>query len=130
MRIPKYRRGKPGMIAGSGIPQPVRDEMAEVVMYVGSPEHKAGPSFAGSPAPRADATICDPCFSNRQDMLSDWLRSAIRSGMFSEIPEGERYPRYAWFRHEGRVYMARLVNREQGHYKGWELQAAEFPDGV
>lgn len=35
------------------------DAIAEDVRYVGSPEHKRAPSFAGPPSPRPDASICD-----------------------------------------------------------------------
>lgn len=64
-------------------------------------------------------------------MLTEWLRSAIIAGKISEMSEGAHcYPRYVWWRHENSVYEARLVNREQGHYKGYELLPAEYPEGV
>lgn len=53
---------------------------AERVHYVGSPEHKDRPSFAGSPRPRADASIRDPRLAASQRQLTDWLREAIRKG--------------------------------------------------
>jgi hypothetical protein len=38
-----------------------RDRAAASCRYVGSPEHKSSPSFAGAPKLRhADATKCDP----------------------------------------------------------------------
>lgn len=130
MKIPKYSRGKPKRIGEIVPPPDVLAEMARAVRYVGSLEHKSGPSFAGHPAPRADATICDPSFADRQDMLTEWLRSAILSGKMSEIADGERFPRYVWWRYANKVYEARLVNREQGHYKGYELLTVEYPEGV
>ena len=54
---------------------------------VGSPEHKDAPSFAGHPRPRADASICDPAFAERQHELMRWLRQAIRAGSVSEYAE-------------------------------------------
>lgn len=41
-----------------------------------------------------------------------------------------RYPRYVWSKIDGIVYEARLVNREQGQYKGWQLEADEWPSNI
>ncbi|MEZ6132192.1 MAG: hypothetical protein R3C59_26325 [Planctomycetaceae bacterium] len=103
--------------------------LASRVSYVGSPEHKAGPSFAGSPRPRADATKCDPSLNDRLDDINRWLRCAFHLHCFSGPWEGD-FPRYAWCMVNDVVYEARLVNREQGHYKGWQLEPAEWPDGI
>mgnify|MGYP000700245894 CR=1 FL=1 len=37
------------------------------------------------------------------------------------------FPRYAWFKNEGVVYEARLINRELGQYKGYPLNDDEWP---
>ncbi len=103
--------------------------VAAKVSYVGSPEHKDTPSFAGIPRPRPDATLCDPSFSQRQDDITTWLREAVVSGKVSGTWEGE-FPRYAWAEVEGRCYEARLVNQGQGQYKAYALTDPERPNGL
>jgi hypothetical protein len=44
----------------------------------------------------------------------------------SEQFEGD-YPRYVWARLSGRPYIARLINREQGVYKGHPIEEFEIP---
>ena len=95
--------------------------------YVGSPEHKDAPSFAGHPRPRADASICDQSLS--QDEVGEWLRHAIETGSYSSYWEGG-FPRYVWYKRGEIVYEARLINREAGDYKGWPLHESEWPLGV
>jgi hypothetical protein len=95
---------------------------------VGSPEHKAHPSFAGLPRLRADATKCDPALTDR-DELTRWLQAAIASGHIGEPWEGQ-FPRYAWHRAGDVCYEARLVNQELGQYKGYPLEPAENPEGM
>jgi hypothetical protein len=96
--------------------------------YVGSPEHKDAPSFAGWPRPRADATICDPAFATRQADINDWLRTAIRDG-HTGAWAGD-FPRYVWHRVGESVYEARLVNEGNGEYKAYELSRDEWPEGL
>lgn len=63
MRAPKRRRPLPRSLVTP--PEGVRlDELAERVSYVGSGEHKSYPSFAGQPRLRADASKCDPKFTD------------------------------------------------------------------
>lgn len=102
-------------------------EVASEATYVGSSEHKRHPSFAGPPKLRSDASRCDPSLGDRAT-LTRWLRKAIRSGCVGAPIEG-RFPRYVWVRHGEVVYEARLVNREQGQYKGYPVEAAEVPSG-
>jgi hypothetical protein len=102
--------------------------VAAEVRYVGSPEHKDAPSFAGWPRPRADATICDRALAQRRDDITSWLRSAVLAGTTGEWMG--RFPKYVWRRVEGRVFEARLVNAGNGEYKGYELRAYEWPVGL
>lgn len=127
MRSPSHSSGHIGQID----PSPDLDlkAVAEDVRYVGSPEHKTAPSFAGPPSPRPDASICDPRFLDMQDEITRWLKEAIRRGAVGTIIEGG-YPRYVWFKREGVVYKARLVNRGQGTYKGFPLETSEWPEGI
>lgn len=130
MKAPARKRRRPREI---GKPVGVDlNAVAKRAKYVGSPEHKDTPSFAGPPKPRrprGDATICDRRFATMQDELTKWLRDAIRKGAVSPVVEGS-FPRYAWCMKEGLVYEARLSNRESGTYKGYELGEHEWPKGI
>jgi hypothetical protein len=99
-------------------------EAIEAARYVGSPEHKTFPSFAGPPVPRADASKCDPDLADPQE-LSDWLRAAMRAGNIGG-PWEQNYPRYVWHSQGGDFFEGRLTNATQGEYKGYPLSEAEF----
>lgn len=102
--------------------------LADRATYVGSGEHKSFPSFAGDARLRADASKCDPKLAD-VNQLTSWLRDAIRAGKVGELWEGD-FPRNAWCRQDGVLYEARLVNQEQGQYKGYPLQSGEEPGGL
>ena len=99
------------------------------VSYVGSPEPKDMPSFAGSPRPRADASLCPRELTRDHDKVEGWLREALRRGAVSELCDGV-FPRYVWFQHEGVVFEGRLINREAGEYKGYPLEPGQGPHGL
>ena len=105
------------------------EALAERVTYIGSSEHKTGPSFAGRARPRADATKCDPALNDQSGEIQRWLRKAFELRCFGAPWEGD-FPRYAWCKVGDMVYEARLVNRELGQYKGWQLNAGEWPKGI
>lgn len=101
--------------------------IAPRVRYVGSPEHKDTPSFAGRvPRPRPDASICARALNDQQERLTGWLQAAIERGAFGP-PIESGYPRYVWYKDGDTVYEARLVNRGQGTYKGYPLADDEWP---
>jgi hypothetical protein len=132
MKAPKHRRAK---VRAMMVPKPdnaVLTRVAEAAFYVGSPEHKSHPSFAGAPGLRSrrrdDATPCDPSFANQRHQLTEWLREAILAGQVSSYWEGD-FPRYCWLCKDGVVYEARLVNQSQGGYKGYALRPIEYPKG-
>lgn len=102
---------------------------ARSVSYIGSPEHKDAPSFAGQARPRRDASICPRELANDLSKVESWLRTGIRRGAVNERWEG-KYPRYVWFKDGGRVYEGRLVNRVAGQYKGYPLEREEWPPGI
>lgn len=102
--------------------------LAERATYVGSPEHKDVPGFAGQPRLRADASCCPRQITDRE-MVNGWLRSAIRRGATGAPWEGG-FPRYVWYKHGGTVFEGRLVNRGTGSYKGYPLGEDEWPDGI
>lgn len=106
-----------------------RDEVAQRASYVGSPEHKDIPSFAGHPRPRTDASICPRQLADDKELVIEWLRTAIRRGAVSGYWEGD-FPRYVWFKRGDQVYEGRLVNREAGWYKGYPLNQDEWPMGI
>ena len=127
MRAPKRKRPRRRVILA---PDARPDaSIARRARYVGSPEHKDAPSFAGAPRRRADASICDRRFLGQQAKLTRWLRKAIQSGSVGAPIEGE-FPRYVWFKEGGNVYEGRLVNRTSGEYKGFKLRPDEWPSGL
>lgn len=127
MRAPRRKRPR----RRSLVPAPTGCDVSAVAgrtLYVGSVEHKDTPSFAGWPRPRADATICDRSFSQRQDEIAKWLRDAILHGHTGDWQGG--FPRYVWHRLGDKVYEARLVNPGNGEYKAYELTRDEWPTGI
>lgn len=129
MRAPRRKRPlQRRLIEDSAADWPT---MLKPVSYVGSPEHKDTPSFAGHPRPRADASICSRSLARDQLTVNQWLQTAVQAGNYSAFFEGD-FPRYVWYRDEpsGITYEARLVNREQGCYKGYPLNESEVPAGL
>jgi hypothetical protein len=128
MRAPKRRRPLIRAIA----PAPQGKDLnatARRATYIGSPEHKDTPSFAGQPRPRADAALCDRSLAQQQTKVLKWLRAAIRHGSVSALWEGD-FPRYVWHREGTVVFEARLVNQGNGQYKGYPLNPEEWPQGL
>ena len=112
------------------VPAPANlPDVAVGATYVGSPEHKDVPGFAGPPRLRWDASCCPRNLAVDQEQLSNWLRTAFRKGAVGQPLEGS-FPRYVWYKHEGVVFEGRLVNRTQGTYKGYPLAEEEWPDGI
>lgn len=101
--------------------------LAARMTYVGSPEHKTQPSFAGQPAPRADASKCDRGITREQ--AQEWLRQAMQDGACGDYWEGD-FPRYLWIRAGNQCYEARLVNQGLGQYKGYPIESDEWPEEV
>ena len=118
-RIQRHRKTPPP--AGVSL-----QDLAEQVRYVGAPEHKLTPSFAGYPAPRADASVREASLANQRGLVQSWLRDAIRQGQCGGPWEG-RYPRYVWRRTEDEAHEARLTNRSTGEYKGYPIGFEECP---
>lgn len=104
------------------------DSVASRVRYVGSPEHKDIPSFAGRPRLRADASCC-PREITDAELVTEWLRLAIRRGVISANWNGD-FPRYVWHKEGDTVFEARLVNRGDGSYKGYPISVDEWPRGI
>ena len=126
MRAPQRKRPRKREI--SVPPNVVLADIAEKVAYVGSPEHKDFPSFAGRPRFRADASLCPRWIKDRQ-VVEKWLRSAIRRGAVGAPWEGG-FPRYAWHMEGDTVFEGRLTNKVLGEYKGYPLERDEWPRGI
>lgn len=126
MRAPNRRR--PNRRAMGVPPNTDLDSLAATAKYVGSCEHKDFPSFAGSPCPRCDASLCP---REIRDIATPtaWLRSAIRKGATGTLWEGG-FPRYVWHKNGDTVFEARLVNSGNGSYKGYPLKDDEWPPGI
>ena len=133
MRRPSHHRPKPRKVLSPLEIQQLGfdlEALASRVGYVGSVEHKDHPSFAGHPAPRADATKCDPDFAGKQDQINEWLQEAIRQGNIG-APVYNGFPQYVWYKDGDRLYQARLINCVKGEYKGFELTESQFwPEGI
>lgn len=136
MRAPLRRRHHPRSVSACP-PELELGRIADSTRYVGSPEHKTGPSFAGQPKPRADATKCDPAIGTDAQLFTAWLREAIRRGHVgapwepSPVADGQlSFPRYVWTVHNDVLYEGRLVNQGKGEYKGYRLRPEEWPKGA
>ena len=105
------------------------DSPADRVRYVGSPEHKDAPSFAGAPRLRADASCCPHEMTADPERINEWLKQAIRAGAVGAPWEGG-FPRHVWCKYGEIVLEGRLVNRETGEYKGYPLGRDEWPAGL
>lgn len=81
MRAPNRRRPQRRQIHVP--PGTDLNHLANLVRYVGSPEHKDFPSFAGQPRLRADATCC-PRDITDQNLVNQWLRAAVRRGVVGD----------------------------------------------
>ena len=126
MRAPNRRRPHKRQIYV--LPGTDVNHLAGRVVYVGSPEHKDIPSFAGQPRLRGDASRCPREITDRE-LVNQWLRSAIRRGAVGAPWEGD-FPRYVWYRDGDSVYEGRLVNRGNGEYKGYPLDKNQWPGGL
>ena len=128
MRAPRRRRPRKREIHAPPATVDL-DRLADRVRYVGSPEHKDAPSFAGAPRPRADASCCPREMTADVRRINEWLKQAIRAGAVGTPWEGG-FPRYVWYKYGEIVLEGRLVNREAGEYKGYPLGRDEWPAGI
>lgn len=104
------------------------EALAKKVTYVGSPEHKRGPSFAGMAKPRADASKCPDALAGQLKKVIQWLRQAVAAGNVGGKWE-QGFPRYVWFKEgDSNIYEGRLTNAAKGEYKGYPLARDEIPD--
>lgn len=121
----RHRRSRQRVIAPWPENKPDPDVIATRASYRGSAEHKTYPSPAGHPALRSDATRCDPQYVDFEK-IAIVLREGIRRRCTTDVFEGD-FPKYVWGWFDGRLYEARLVNRELGTYKGYPLEEWEMP---
>lgn len=126
MRAPRRKRPRRRKMS-ENISRGELERIAKQVTYTGSPEHKDTYSFVGLPHPRADASLCDKSLAREREKVQEWLRYAVLRGWIGEPWEGG-FPRYVWYRGEDTVYEGRLINRDQGEYKGYPLSPEEWPE--
>lgn len=129
MHKPETRRAQPKARA---VPRPGVNlvALAADASYVGSAEHKdhwSPTTGQGLLHTRSDATPCPKELTGDNALLTGWVRQAIAAGYVTEPWDDGMYPRYAWLRVDGVVWMARVVNAQQGTYKGWQAASAEVP---
>lgn len=93
VRSPGRKRPQKRKVA-EGISSDVLAACAAQARYVGSPEHKTSPSFAGRMQARSDPTKC-PTHLKDPDVITEWLAVAIRQGNVSAAFDGD-FPRYVW----------------------------------
>ena len=127
VKTPKRRRPLSRKFA-VGIAQDRLDRAAAQATYVGSPEHKSAPSFAGPPKLRSDASRC-PTHLKDADEITRWLAAAIQRGQVNEDPGEEGFPKYVWAYELDTWFEGRLVNEVQGTYKGYPLSDDQVPKG-
>jgi hypothetical protein len=128
VRTPKRKRPLPRKFAGD-VAQEHLDHCATRVSYVGSPEHKSAPSFAGPPKLRSDASKC-PTHLRNADEITDWVAGAIQRGQVSQDPGPDGFPRYVWAYELDTWFEGRLVNETQGTYKGYPLSDDQVPHAL
>ena len=120
MRAPRRKRPIP--------PDTDLDSLSETVRYVGSPEHKDIPSFAGNLAyvrMRRVVRATLPVSRRWQD------GSALRSNEEPRALLGKvRSQDMCGIKHGDTVFEGRLVNRGNGSYKGYLLASDEWPDEI
>jgi hypothetical protein len=97
--------------------------IAEEAWYGGASYHKKTPSFAGPPGWRPGKTACPSRFKDQQDMLTGWIKEAIRRGVVSEEFQGD-FPAVVWYLDTERdeVYRAELTQRTTGEYHGYPIK--------
>ena len=103
-------------------------QVAESCRYVGSPYHKDGLGFAGTPIRRPSAAICPRDLVNRRDLVEEWLRDAVRSGRVGTWDGG--YPRYIWHREGDIVFEARQGSPGSGEHHGYPLEPRQQVRGL
>lgn len=121
----RHRRPRQRSIAPWPDDKPDPTEVADRTSYVGSAEHKTYPSPAGHAALRSDASRCLQSYTDFEK-ITQVLREGIRRCCTSAVFDGD-FPKYVWGWLDGQLYEARLVNRQQGTYKGYPLEELEIP---
>lgn len=124
----RHKRPRQKVITPWPDDKPDPENVAERAVYVGSAEHKSYPSPAGHPALRSDASRCDPRYTNFEEITAV-VREAIHRECTSAVFEGD-FPKYVWGWLDGQLYEARLVNQDQGWYKGYPLEVIETPRDI
>ena len=130
MKKPRYQRDNPKARRVQR-PPPGVDlvRVADSCRYVGSPDHKAAPSFAGTVrGRRPDASFCPGELADSRDRVEHWLREAMRAGRVGAWDGG--FPRYVWHREGDTVFEARQGSPGSGEYHGYPLEPEQVVRGL
>ena len=130
MRRPTFQRGNPKARKVQAVPDGIDlRQVAESCTYVGSPYHKDAQGFAGIPrGRRPSASLCPQHLANRQELVEEWLRDAIRTGRTGAWIGG--YPRYVWRREGEIVFEARQGSPRSDQYHGYPLEPEQQVQGL
>jgi len=131
MRKPQHSRNKARRIAPlEGVKYAA---LASRAKFKGSPVHKSVHTWLGNPQliPRSNRSICPEHWRSKDDrkMLEEHLQTALAAGQVSAYHEGE-FPKQVWCIIDGQAFEGFLINRELGEYKGYPLDAEEWPPGL
>ena len=120
-------------------PPTLTSAQIESASYEGSPEHKAKRWWGGLPEARPgpdggysrpgkqETTVCPLVTEKDRDKATSWIQDALRAGNFKRVQNDKVFPRYLWLKDdEGNHWEGRLVNSEQGTYKGWPIDREEY----
>ena len=109
--------------------------------YEGAPDHKAKRWWGGLPGARPGpggsysrpgkqrTTICPLVTKAEREQATLWVQEALRTGNFKRVQGDRVFPRYLWLEDgTGNCWMGRLINSEQGTYKGWPIERGEYDE--
>jgi hypothetical protein len=131
-RRPKHQRRpkefKPGTIAPWPADKLPAAEVAKLVRYVASGEHKDyhAPDGSWIRAHHSDKTKCAHFARSEWVRLQESLQGAIEASCVDEEFRGD-FPTRAWAYVNGVLHEARLSNRSSGEYHGFPL---EYPEQI
>lgn len=131
LRKPERQRKNPKRLSVGPAPEGIDvPSVANRVRYLGSPQHKDLPSFAGPILhPKPAGSICPRELARRVEDLQRWLEDAIMRGNFSDFWQGG-FPKYVWYRDGETVYEGQLMNPAEGTYKGYPLEPDQQVRGL
>ena len=112
---------------------PLTSAQIKSASYEGSPEHKAKQWWGGLPAGkkprphRQKTTICPLVTEEDRKKAALLVQKALKTRNFKYNPGDSALPSHIWLEDgNGGYWQGRLVNAEQGAYKGWPISEDEY----